>query len=87
MRVVEKPSVIISESEEIEEFTNAFNSAEKIPGYVDIFEPPHYQVHIGTEIYHLYINEEAGTIMNIKETEIAYSLQKSSVKKIVDLLN
>ncbi|MFF2754443.1 hypothetical protein ACFVR1_11945 [Psychrobacillus sp. NPDC058041] len=80
------PSMKITKTEEIEEFINAFNSAEKVPGIANTVNPD-YQVIIGTENYYLWISDESGTIMNIKDTHTVYSLSESSAQKIFDLLN
>ena len=85
-KVITYPSINITKTEEIEEFINAFNSAEKVPGIANTVDPD-YQVIMGTENYYLWISDESGTIMNIEDTHTVYSLSESSAQKIFDLLN
>lgn len=84
--VITYPSINITKTKEIEEFINAFNSAEKVPGIANTVDPD-YQVILGTENYYLWISDESVTIMNIKDTHTVYSLTESSAQKIIDLLN
>lgn len=84
-KVIVYPSINFSKTEE-KVFINAFDKAEKVPGIANIVDPD-FQVIIGTENYYLWINEDSGTIMNIKDKQTVYSLSKSSAKKIFDLLN
>ncbi len=79
------PSINFSKTEE-KVFKNAFDGAKKVSGVANIVDPD-YQVILGTENYYLWINEESGTIMNVKDKQTVYSLSKSSAKKIFDLLN
>ena len=85
-RVITYPSINITKTEEIEEFINAFNSAEKVPGIANTVDPD-YQVIMGIENYYLWISDESGTIMNVEDTHTVYSLSESSAQKIFDLLN
>ncbi|MFC5590788.1 hypothetical protein ACFPRA_17955 [Sporosarcina soli] len=67
-------------------FAEAFHSAERVPGIVDMADPD-YRVEFGDEAYFLWMSEEHGTIMNTNDTHTIYTLSKSSVKMIYELLN
>ncbi|MGJ9458145.1 hypothetical protein [Oceanobacillus sp. CF4.6] len=59
--------IVISDSEEINRINEAINDAEKVSGIVDVTEPQ-YKVEIAEEAYLFWINENSGTIMDIKDT-------------------
>ncbi|MFJ7824834.1 hypothetical protein [Psychrobacillus sp. NPDC096623] len=75
-----------TDSKVVNDFVKAFNNAEKMPGIVDMGNPE-YKVEFGEESYFLWISEESGTIMNLKDTHTIYVLSKSSAKTVNDLLN
>lgn len=67
-------------------FEEAFHSAERVPGIVDMADPD-YRVEFGDEAYFLWISDEHGTIMNTNDTHTIYTLSKSSAKMLYQLLN
>ena len=73
-------------SKVVNNFVKAFNNAEKKPGKVDMADPE-YKVEIGSETYFLWISEENGTIMNLKDTHTIYTLSKNSTKTMNELFN
>lgn len=75
-----------TDTEDIETFVNAFKTAKKEPGVVDMAEPD-YRVEFGEESYFLWISPELGTIMNENDTNTIYSLTKRSAKEIYELVN
>ena len=75
-----------TDSNVVSDFVKAFNNAKKEPGIVDMADPK-YKVEIGSETYFLWISEEHGTIMNVKNTHTVYSMSKISAKTINELLN
>ena len=75
-----------TDSKVVDDFVKAFNNAEKMPGKVDMADPE-YKVEFGEESYFLWISEESGTIMNLKDTHTIYTLSKSSAKTINELFN
>jgi len=75
-----------TDSEVVNEFVKAFKKAKKMPGIVNIVDPE-YKVEFGEESYFLWISNESGTIMNLKDSHIIYTLSKSSAKKINEILN
>lgn len=75
-----------TDSKVVNNFVKAFNNAKKNPGKVDMANPE-YKVEIGSETYFLWISEEHGTIMNVKNTNTIHNLSKGSAKTINELLN
>ena len=63
----------------------AFNHAKKEPGIVNMIDPE-YKVELRNDSYFLWINEEHGTIMNLKDTHTIYTLSQKSAKAIYELL-
>jgi hypothetical protein len=85
--VMEEDSLLtFSESKIINDFMTAFKSAKKVPGIVDMADPE-FKVELGDKSYFLWISQESGTIMNVNDTNTIYTLSKSSVKTIYELLN
>jgi hypothetical protein len=85
--VIKKDSLIsFTDSKVVSKIAKAFNTANKEPGIVDMADPD-YKVEFGEESYFLWISEEHGTIMNLKDTHTIYTLSKSSAKTINELLN
>lgn len=84
---IKRDSLIsFTDSKVVNNFVKAFNDANKMPGIVDMADPK-YKVELGEESYFLWIYEESGTIMNLKDTHTVYTLSKSSAKMINELLN
>ncbi|WP_419962312.1 hypothetical protein [Psychrobacillus sp. BM2] len=75
-----------TDSKVVNDFVKALNNAEKMPGIVDMADPE-YKIEFGEESYFLWISEESSTIMNLKDTHTIYTLSKSSVKRVNELLN
>jgi hypothetical protein len=85
--VIEEDSLVtFSDSKMIKDFVKAFNTAKKVPGIVDMADPA-YKIELGDKSYFLWITQESGTIMNLNDTKTIYTLSKSSVKTIYELLN
>jgi hypothetical protein len=80
-KVKEDSLVIITDERIVNDFVEGFRSAKKSSGEVNMADPQ-YKVELGKEAYFLWINEEHGTIMNVKDTHIYYTLANSSVEKI-----
>ncbi|MDN4491923.1 hypothetical protein [Ureibacillus aquaedulcis] len=72
-------------TEEKEIFKRAVNTSKKEPGVVNMVSP-HYQFTLGEETYFLWITEESGTIMNIKDTTPFIYSQIVRQKKSMNLL-
>ncbi|WP_100404350.1 hypothetical protein [Bacillus solitudinis] len=83
--VKEDSAFELSTSKEIKAFQEAFSSAVKQSGIVNMVDPQ-YKVELGKEIYFLWLNEGSGTIMNTKDTHTIYTLSPESAKQIYDLL-
>ena len=75
-----------TDSKIVNDFVKAFNNAGKRSGIADMADPE-YKVEFGEESYFLWISEESGTIMNLKDTHTIYTLSNSSVKTVNELLN
>ena len=84
-KVNEDSKIIISDSKEITDIKEAVNSAEKLSGIVDVAEP-HYKIEIGEEAYFLWLIEESGTIMDVKDTNTVYKLSNKSVQRVNELI-
>jgi phosphotransferase system IIB component len=84
-KVNEKSLIVITDSEEINSIEEAFKSAEKVAGIVDVTDPQ-YQVEIGEKTYFLWLYEESGSIMDAKDTHTIYRLSNKSVKEINELI-
>lgn len=84
----DKPDSVISytDAQDVDLFVNAFKTAKKEPGVVDMAEPD-YRVEFGDESYFLWISPEQGAVMNENDTHTIYSLTKKSAKKIYALVN
>ncbi len=75
-----------TDPQDVDLFVNAFKTAKKEPGVVDMAEPD-YRVEFGEESYFLWISPDQGAVMNEKDTHTIYSLKKKSAKKIYELVN
>ncbi|MCW3490470.1 M56 family metallopeptidase [Dethiobacter alkaliphilus] len=75
----------LKEAEEENIFFKAVNDAEKIPGTLNVTKPQ-YRFRIDDESYFLWISEEGGMIMNLKDTNTGYSLTSSSAKEIYEFI-
>ncbi len=82
----ENSLISYTDIEEVETFVNAFKTAKKEPGVVDMAEPD-YRVEFGDESYFLWISPEQGAVMNENDTHTIYSLTKKSARKIYELVN
>ncbi|KQL34912.1 MULTISPECIES: hypothetical protein [Bacillaceae] len=85
-KVGENSLTTYTDSSVMKDFKNAFNSANKEPGIVNMVDPD-YKIEFGDKSYFLWISDEHGTIMNTNDTHTIYSLSESSAKKIVEILN
>lgn len=64
---------VITDSEEIAMWHKAIKDSVKQLGIVNMADPE-YRVELGEKAYFLWIGEEGGTIMDMKETHTIYSL-------------
>lgn len=78
-------SIVIKESEDVKSLKSAFENAKKEPGIVNMADPQ-YKVEMGDEAFYLWINDESGTIMNLKDTHTIYTLSGKAVRLINGLL-
>ncbi|MFC7687092.1 hypothetical protein [Ureibacillus sp. GCM10028918] len=76
----------LKKTEEVEIFKKAVNESKKEPGIVNMTNAQ-YQFVLGEESFFLWIAEEAGTIMNTKDTHTIYTLSSSSVKEVYKFIN
>lgn len=80
--------VVLTDENEVNLIMNAINGAEKQLGVVNMAPAP-YRINIGDDSYFLWIDPDEssiGTIMNSKDTNIIYTLSKSSTEKINEIL-
>lgn len=73
-------------AEENSILAKAVNNATQLTGIVNMVTP-HYRFSIGDETYYLWISEDSGSIMNIKDTHTLYSLPRNSVREINEFIN
>lgn len=81
--------VVFTDENEVNLIMNAINGAEKQLGVVNMAPAP-YRINIGDDSYFLWIYSDEssiGTIMNSKDTNIIYTLSKSSTEKINEILS
>lgn len=84
--VNEDSIIVFTDSKDVNLLETAFNNAKKEPGVVNMVDPE-YKVEIfDNDSYFLWINEEHGTIMNLKDTHTVYTLSEKSAKAIYELL-
>ncbi|WNF38774.1 hypothetical protein RJD24_10270 [Bacillaceae bacterium IKA-2] len=81
--VKEETAIGLTTKKEIEVFQNAFSSAVKQSGVVDMVDP-NFKVDLGEETYFLWISEGSGTVMNTKDTHTIYSLSKKSATEVYE---
>ena len=76
----------ITDLDEIATIQAAIKNAVKQPGIVNMADPE-FMIEVGEQSFYLWIQEEAGTIMNVDDTHTIYLLEKKNakeVKRIVD---
>lgn len=83
---VRNSTVEISDSDEIDALKTAIRKANRLPGIVDVAAPD-FTFEIGEDSYYLWIQEDAGSIMNTNDTHTLYTLQKQNAKEVYELLN
>ncbi|MGR6907344.1 MULTISPECIES: hypothetical protein [Lysinibacillus] len=76
----------ITELEDIELFSTAFNSASKNQGIKDMASP-NYKVKLGKKTFYLWINNDSGVIMDASDTHTTYSINENLVKDINEVIN
>ena len=76
---------IITNLKDINILETSFNGASKNPGLTDMIDP-NYKVELAEETYFLWINEISGTIMNVNDTHITYTLTEKSVKEVNEVI-
>lgn len=77
----EEPLMTITDKKQIKQLKKAFQSAEKQSGIADMADPQ-YKVEIGKKSYFLWLDQDHGTIMDVKDTHTIYTLSEKSVKHI-----
>ena len=76
----------LNKAEEIELFKEALSDSKKELGIVNMTNPQ-FQFSLDEESFFLWVTEESGAIMNIKDTHEIYTLSSSSAKEIYDFAN
>ncbi len=79
-------SLDLKEEEEKEVFTKAVKDSKQEPGIANMTNPD-YKFNIEEESYLLWINNDSGTIMNIKDSHTIYTLSSNSVKEVFGIVN
>lgn len=84
---VEEDSLIeITNPDDIKILEEAFRSAVKQDGSVDMSDP-HYKINFGKDAYYLWIAETSGTIMNLIDTHTIYTLSDLSTQSVFELID
>lgn len=76
---------IITDLKDINILETSFIGASKNLGLTDRIDP-NYKVELAEETYFLWINEISGTIMNVNDTHITYTLTEKSVKEVNEVI-
>lgn len=76
---------VLTQTKDIDIFLAAISGASENPGISDMIDP-HYKVELGEETYLLWIYKDSGTVMNLKDTHITYSLTEKSVKEVQEVI-
>ena len=76
----------ITNSDEIADLQAAIKNAVKQPGIVNMVNPE-YMVEVDESSFYLWIEEEAGTIMNVEDTHMIYSLEKQNAKEVMRIID
>ncbi|GLX68017.1 hypothetical protein [Paenibacillus glycanilyticus] len=76
---------VFRDSSDISVFSKAFKHATKNSGIADMADPQ-YKVEMGKETYFLWLTDEAGTIENVNNTNVTYTLSKKSAGEVYQLL-
>lgn len=76
--------VTFTDKKEIQQFKEAFSSAKKQSGIVDMADPQ-YKVELGGKSFFLWLSPDHGTIMDVEETHTIYSLTGKSVENVNDM--
>ncbi|WP_180320134.1 hypothetical protein [Peribacillus loiseleuriae] len=74
--------IVIIDFKDVRRIKKEFDTAKKELGIVDMADP-HYKVEIGKDAFFLWISDESGTIMNLKDTHTIYTLSENAA----DLMN
>lgn len=82
--IIEDSLVTYTNKKEIQQFKEAFSSAKKQSGIVDMADP-HYKVELGEESFFLWLDQDHGTIMNVKDTNTIYYLTDKSVENMKNI--
>lgn len=82
--VIEDSLVTLTDDKEIQQFKEAFSSAKKQSGIVDMADPQ-YKVELGGKSFFFWLSPENGTIMDVEDTNTIYSLTDQSVGNINDI--
>lgn len=77
----EESLMTITDKKQLKQLQKAFGSAKKQPGIANMADPQ-YKVEIGKETYFLWLDQDHGTIMDVKDTHTIYTLSEKSVKHI-----
>jgi len=64
----------------------AIRKAKRLPGIVDM-DAPDFSFKVGEDSYYLWIQEDAGSIMNSDDTHTLYTLRKKNAKEVFKLVN
>ncbi|WP_342542904.1 hypothetical protein MHH33_03070 [Paenisporosarcina sp. FSL H8-0542] len=83
---IKKRHLELKGAEEIGIFERAVNNSKKVPGIANMANPM-YSFSFDEEFYSLWITEEAGTIMNRKDTTTIYTLTSSSAEEVYRFVN
>ena len=84
--VREDSLVTFTDKKAIKQFENAFRSAKKQPGVVDMADPQ-YKVELGGKSFFLWLSQNHGTIMDVEDTNTIYSLTNKSVENINNMFH
>jgi hypothetical protein len=83
--VDENSLIEITNPEDIKIIEEAFRSAVKQEGSVDMSDPE-YKIDFGEDVYYLWIVETSGTIMNLIDTHTIYTLSEQSAQNVFELI-
>ncbi|WP_409271251.1 hypothetical protein V1499_17770 [Neobacillus sp. SCS-31] len=77
--------IVLTDKTSIQTVKQAIMSAERVPGIVDVTFAD-FRMIAGEETYDLWLREDSGSIMNLKDTHTIYTLTAKSAKELNELL-
>lgn len=82
----QQSAVVIVDSTDISMLQEAFQSAVKLDGIVDMADP-HYKIEMVDQSYFLWINETSGSMMHTEDTHHLYQLSDEAAIQVYEIIS